>query len=83
MAKTVYYVEMSKIVYYNGEFEADTPEEAQNEILLMAGGDPRDWTILTTQEVKRFEIEPGSMSAPEPQRRMDSDDFAAHCEGYE
>lgn len=47
---TTFYVELSKKVFYSGEFVAETQEEAENEIIKMAGGDPRDWVIVKSEE---------------------------------
>ncbi len=47
---TTYYVELKRTVYYSGEFKAETQEEAENEIIKMAGGDPRDWEIIKSEE---------------------------------
>jgi hypothetical protein len=47
---TTYYVELVKKVYYFGEIQAGTQEEAENEIIKFAGGNPQDWEIIRSEE---------------------------------
>lgn len=59
---TAYYVELRKTYRdsYGSEVIADSEEEAQNKVLMMAPGSPDDWEVADTQEVKRFDQERGS-----------------------
>lgn len=50
---TVWYVELEKICSYGSEVEADTEEDAQDQVIKWAGGDPRDWKITESHEVPR------------------------------
>ena len=57
---TVYYVELTKIDSFGSEVEADSLEEAQDKVLLMAPGSPTDWTVSYSAEVQRFRPELGA-----------------------
>lgn len=47
----IFYVELEKPVYFFQEVRAETAEEAQNAVLLAAGGSPADWKIVRTDDV--------------------------------
>ena len=47
----IFYVELTKPTYFFREVAAETAEEAQNAVLLAAGGNPTDWTIVRTDDV--------------------------------
>ena len=47
----IFYVELTRPTYFMQEVRAETPEEAQNAVLLAAGGNPTDWEIVRTDDV--------------------------------
>jgi hypothetical protein len=59
---TAYYVGLRKIYRdsYGSEVIADSEEEAQNKVLLMAPGSPDDWEVTETQTVRLFGTDAGA-----------------------
>jgi len=60
-----WYVEVEKICSYGSEVTAESEEDAQDQVIKWAGGDPRDWKITESHEVERHGAtgtdEPGAM----------------------
>ena len=48
-----WYVEVERKVSYGSEVRAKTQDDAEDAVILAAGGDPRDWTVTEVHEVER------------------------------
>lgn len=61
---TSYSVELRKTVptYYQEVVEADSPEEAENKVLIAAGGIPADWEVIDVHEAADFRDHGGIMN---------------------
>lgn len=47
----IFYVELERKEYFFRDVPAETQEEAENIVLLAAGGNPADWKIVRSEEV--------------------------------
>lgn len=62
------YVELSRTEYFSREVEATSDEDAVNQVLQLAPGNPADWSIELVQDASHRETatpEPGAITFTE------------------
>lgn len=62
--KKSYYVELRKTVptYFAETVQAETPEEAEDQVLARAEGIPADWEVVDVHEATPFRYHDGIMN---------------------